>query len=254
MAEEKPAIIIITGAWHLPESWDYVKTRLEKAGYEVHVPGMLTVRGPDPVTHTWRVDMGVVHDTAMPIVDRGGRVVLVGHSYGGCVATISTQCQTVKERTERGLPGGLVAVVYVSAFPISKKGNSAMSTAGVYGSWVMAAELFKGQCYSINVRPEMQLSYNDLPPDEAKFWAERLCYHSQRSLEELLPFCANDISILMIYLLCEADINVPIQAQDCMVSQIPKMKTERCTAGHSPFLSQPDRTVEVVIKASRQVR
>jgi pimeloyl-ACP methyl ester carboxylesterase len=104
------------------------------------------------------------------------------------------------------------------------------------------------------VIPEMEPFYNDLPPDEAQFWTSELQHQSQRALEEpLVDFCANDITLPMTYLLCEEDKTIPIAGQEFMVSSIPAMRTERCSAGHSPFMSQPDLTANVIIKAAEEV-
>ncbi|KAI1073853.1 Alpha/beta hydrolase family-domain-containing protein [Whalleya microplaca] len=140
----KPVIILVHGSWHLPEVWNKVKSRLEAAGYEVLVPRLLTVVGPEPVHHTWRVDVAVVHDLANPFFDQGRQAVIVGHSYGGLVATMSVKDQSVADRAGRGLKGGFSAVVYLCAFPIAKRGESLLSTGGGrYNKWVIAAEPFK---------------------------------------------------------------------------------------------------------------
>ncbi|KAI0410092.1 Alpha/beta hydrolase fold-1 [Xylaria palmicola] len=250
----KPVIILISGAWHLPDSWDEVKLRLEKAGYEVYAPRLLTVVGQEPVNHSWRVDVAVVHDVAVPLFNQGRRVVLVGHSYGGLVATAAVENQSLADRRSRGLLGGFSAVVHICSFPISQRGSSLFSAVGGdYSSrvWLTAAEPFKNVPRSLEVVPDRAPFYNDLPPDMAKELGAKLQHQSQRSFEEPLEFCANDIRIPMTYLLCENDRTIPIDSQEFIVRSIPAMKTRRCTSGHSPFLSQPDLTADVIIEATR---
>ncbi|KAI0410501.1 Alpha/beta hydrolase fold-1 [Xylaria grammica] len=251
----KPVIILIHGAWHLPDVWKKVKQRLEAAGYEVYTPRLLTVVGPEPVDYSWRVDVAVVHDLVLPLFDQGREVVIVGHSYGGVVATASVEGQSIADRQSRGLRGGFSAVVYICAFPIAQRGFSLLSTkGGDYSEWTVKTEPSKKVPCSMGIIPEAgELYYSDLPPDEAKEWRAELTsrYQSQRSFEEPLGFCANDIQIPMTYLLCEGDKAVPVQSQEQMVADIPGMRTRRCTAGHSPFLSQPDLTAEVIIEAAQ---
>ncbi|KAI1314282.1 Alpha/beta hydrolase fold-1 [Xylaria venustula] len=251
----KPVIILIHGAWHLPAVWKKVKQRLEAAGYEVYAPRLLTVVGPEPVDYSWRVDVAVVHDIVLPLFEQGRQAVIVGHSYGGVVATASVEGQSVADRQSRGLQGGFSAVVYICAFPIAKRGSSLLSTkGGDYSEWTIKAESFKRIPCSMKVVPgAAELYYSDLPPDEAKELIADVGknYQSQRSFEEPLGFCANDIRIPMTYLLCEGDKAVPVQSQEEMVADIPRMKTRRCTAGHSPFLSQPDITAEVIVEAAQ---
>jgi pimeloyl-ACP methyl ester carboxylesterase len=105
---------------------------------------------------------------------------------------------------------------------------------------------------SVRVVLEHAPFYNDLPPDEIHEWVAKLQFQSQHSFEEPVEYTANDVKIPMTYLLCESDEVLPIQAQEAIVAAIPSMKTRRCTAGHSPFLSQPEVVVDVVVEATRE--
>ncbi|KAI1109412.1 Alpha/beta hydrolase fold-1 [Nemania sp. NC0429] len=253
-SEPKPVIILVHGAWHSPEVWTQVKVRLEAAGFEVYTPRLLTVVGPEPTDHTWRADVAVVHDIAVPLFRQGREVVIVGHSYGGVVITASVDGQTVAERKSRGLKGGFSAVVYICAFAIAQRGLSLTSVlGGKYLDWMITAEPFKNVPFSIQLVPGQDPFYNDLPVDEASKWRAMLRCHSQKSFEEPLEFCANDIQIPMTYLLCDEDQAMPIQVQESMVAAVPRLKTRRCTAAHSPFLSQPDLTADVIADAARKI-
>ncbi|KAI1752766.1 Alpha/beta hydrolase fold-1 [Xylaria castorea] len=251
----QPVIVLIHGAWHLPDVCNKVKPRLEAAGYEVYAPRLPTVVGPEPVNYSWRVDVAVVHDLVIPLFNEGRQAVIVGHSYGGIVATASVEGQSIADRQSRGLQGGFSAVFYICAFPIAQRGDSLRSTGnGKYSEWVTSAEPFdKNTPSSVKVIPGLEPFYHDLPLDEAKELCRKLLNHSQRSFEEPVDFCANDIRIPMTYLLCEDDQTIPVKFQEYMAAAIPAMKIRRCTAGHSPFLSQPDFTTEVIIEAARDV-
>ena len=53
------------------------------------------------------------------------------------------------------------------------------------------------------------------------------------------------------YLVCEQDNAVPLAAQEALISQPgAQFRVERCPASHSPFLSMPDLTAEVVRRAA----
>ncbi|KAI1504916.1 hypothetical protein F5X99DRAFT_370277 [Biscogniauxia marginata] len=56
----------------------------------------------------------------------------------------------------------------------------------------------------------------------------------------------------MACLLREANLTIPIHHQEWMVSVASAMKIERCSAGYSPFLSQSDRTMEVIAKGAEE--
>ncbi|KAJ8131460.1 hypothetical protein O1611_g2160 [Lasiodiplodia mahajangana] len=248
----KPVIILVNGAWHLPDAWHKVKHQLEAAGYEVYTPKLLTVAKSEPLDCTWRVDAAVIHDLAIPLFNQGRQAVIVGHSYGGIVATASVEGQTVAERQSRGLRGGFAAVVFLCAFAIPQPGISLLSLLGgkYEMDWIDAAEPFTVPSSPVKVKRELAPFYTDLPREEAAKWIGKLQYQSQRSFEEPLLFCANDIKIPMTYLVCEGDKALPVYIQESMANAIPGMKIRRCTAGHSPFLSQPDLTVEVIVGAA----
>ncbi|KAJ8121000.1 hypothetical protein ONZ43_g2441 [Nemania bipapillata] len=264
----KPVIILIPGAWHGPDAWHKVKVRIEAVGYEVYAPKLLTTTESGPLDFSWRVDVGVVHDLAIPLFNQGRQAVIVGHSYGGIVATAAVEGQSVAERESRGLHGGFSAVVYITAFATSQRGASLLSMIGGKNpEWTVEAS--ENVCFcpsppstlkltwhlqmpgSIDVEPRLAPFYNDLSPDEATEWIGKLQHQSIRSFTEPMEFCADDIKIPMTYLLCESDKALPIQLQEFMVDAVPRIKTRRCLAGHSPFLSQPNLTAEVIIDAAR---
>ncbi|KAI5925865.1 Alpha/beta hydrolase fold-1 [Camillea tinctor] len=253
MSQPKPAIVIVTGAWHLPPSWDKVSSRLRAGGYAVRVPRLLSVCGPEPVDHTWRVDAAVVRDAAMPFVAQGREVVLVGHSYGGVVAMVAAEGLTVADRAARGLKGGVKAILFVCALLMTERGVSTMEAKGGYADWMAPGQpVFQGISYSFPVVPGKEPFYNDLPPEEAEYWIGKLQRQSQRAMEEPLPICLKDINVSMTYLFCEADQSIPIEDQRRLVAGVPGMKTEWCSAAHSPFLSQPDFTTDVIKKVAEE--
>lgn len=56
------------------------------------------------------------------------------------------------------------------------------------------------------------------------------------------------------YLYCESDQALPLSLQEAMVKHSGlRVQELRCTAGHSPFLSQPDTFVERIQEAVRAV-
>jgi pimeloyl-ACP methyl ester carboxylesterase len=90
----KPTVVLVHGAWADSGSWDQVVARLQRQGYRV-------VAFPTPLR-------GLPDDSAYLaafLQSVGGRIVLVGHSYGGAVITnAATGNLDVK------------ALVYVDAF------------------------------------------------------------------------------------------------------------------------------------------
>lgn len=148
-SKSKPVIILIHGAWHSPDTWAKVKARLEAAGFEVYTPRLPTAVGPEPSNHSWRADVAAVHDVVIPLFRQGREAVIVGHSYGGIVATVAVEGQSVAERESRGLRGGFGAIVYICAFALAQRGQClALVLGGRYPEWIVAAEPFKNVSYA----------------------------------------------------------------------------------------------------------
>lgn len=61
------------------------------------------------------------------------------------------------------------------------------------------------------------------------------------------------MTIPSVYLICEDDAAIPVFAQEGMVTQAQEagapLMSERIKAGHSPFLTHPEETAEVCIRA-----
>jgi pimeloyl-ACP methyl ester carboxylesterase len=99
----KPTIVLISGAFEDSSSWSGEITALQKAGYQVVAPAV-PLRG---------VASDAAYLTAL-VRTIGGQVVIVGHSYGGLLATeIAAQD-----------PEQVKAVVYAAAL-IPEAGQSA---------------------------------------------------------------------------------------------------------------------------------
>lgn len=91
--------------------------------------------------------------------------------------------------------------------------------------------------------------YNDLTPSEQQFWTSKLQHHTVIAQKTPLTKTAYT-EIPVSYLYCENDQALPLSLQEAMVKQSGvKVQELRCTAGHSPFLSQPDTFVEMVEEA-----
>lgn len=91
--------------------------------------------------------------------------------------------------------------------------------------------------------------YHDLSPEDQKYWASQLKHHTVIAQKTPLTKVAyTDIPVTYLY--CEDDQALPLAVQEMMVKQSGlEVQEMRCTAGHSPFLSQPHMFVDSVIKS-----
>jgi pimeloyl-ACP methyl ester carboxylesterase len=107
MANGKPTIVLVHGAWADASSWTGVIERLQREGFTCTAPPN-NLRGPAADAAYVRAYLETLE----------GPIVLVGHSYGGMVITnAATGLASVK------------ALVYVDAF-IPDEGQPAVALAG----------------------------------------------------------------------------------------------------------------------------
>lgn len=72
-----------------------------------------------------------------PSIDSGKRIVLITHSYSGGPGGMAAKGLSITERRAAGLPGGIIGLVFISAF-IAKQGQSLISgSGGKYAPWVI---------------------------------------------------------------------------------------------------------------------
>lgn len=101
--------------------------------------------------------------------------------------------------------------------------------------------------------PEMRF-YSDLDPADAKHWAAQLVVHpASAQCAAVTHEAYRDVPVT--YLFCENDQGLPIEAQKMMVGLVEaqgvKVDYETCSAGHSPFLSMPDKLAEIICKVAQ---
>jgi hypothetical protein len=100
--------------------------------------------------------------------------------------------------------------------------------------------------------PEI-IFYNDLSVAEQAFWINKLRPHPPPSSTTPITNVAYKY-IPTTYLLCEKDQAIPFEVQRMMVAgaeasgDVYEGEIEQivCGSGHSPFLSMPERVVEIV--------
>lgn len=102
---DRPAVVLVHGAWQTGTAWWAVKSRLRADGYRVitvNLPGR-----PGAPLAASAVSLALYRDTVIKAIKQERRpVVLVGHSFGG--VTISNVAESVPERIK--------TLVYVAAF------------------------------------------------------------------------------------------------------------------------------------------
>jgi pimeloyl-ACP methyl ester carboxylesterase len=131
----KPTVLFVPGAWHTPESFQYVADHLIAAGYDyVGVDKPSVSLGPDYVENM-DPDIESVRDAITKASDAGNDVVLVMHSYGGVPGSAGAKGLRKEDRAKEGKKGGVVRLVFVTAFALDEGQTLADISKGSSNNW-----------------------------------------------------------------------------------------------------------------------
>ena len=115
----KPTVVIVPGAWHPASLYDGFVSRLQEAGYGAVVATYPSVDSPSPKTATCEKDAQAVRQQCLSLIeDESKDLLLLCHSYGGIPGGGAAVGLSKTERVEKGKKGGILGLVYMSAFVV----------------------------------------------------------------------------------------------------------------------------------------
>ncbi len=274
------SFLLVHGAWHTSHCWNHVVARLAAANKRVHaidLPGAgLNAKFPRSYLAQ---DAKALQTEVSPLKDIGlldyenaavaqvramagsGKVVLVGHSFGGC--TITRVAERIPELVHRlvyltaHVPARQRTVFDLMSLPEGATGLSATTQIGdpaVTGA----------------------VRINNRNSDADYVEKCRQCFYNDVSTADFLPFAATlmpDVSLKgfqddaggtaerwgklpRTYIRCTLDNAIPIALQDRFIAEAdaytPGNKFEQHTlvASHSPFASMPGQLAALLLKLS----
>jgi pimeloyl-ACP methyl ester carboxylesterase len=245
----KPVIIIVTGAWHIPEHYAKVSNRLRHLGYLVECPRLATNNNAKPANKSVDDDVALVRQLALNHLDKGHNVVAIMHSYGGIVGSTAFAELGPSSRLAKA---HVQALLYVAAF-VPLQGESLFQIiGGTPAPWFHAHDMGY-----LEVDSPVTAFYNDVTEAECNKAVSALVVHATRAQTEapsqqLQKDGLAWLHIPTTYLLCENDHALPLKYQEMMLDRMEamyphlKVRREACASGHSPFLSDPDCLLRVI--------
>jgi len=276
----KPVFVLVHGAWHGAWTWSDLVPELAKAGYAsvaLDLPGAGT-RTLLPKSFQKRpLDMAAFSTEMSPVAaitqdERtsatidvvkcaasmgNGRVVLVGHSWGGL--TIS--------RVAEAVPELLQSVVYLSAFLLPNGvpagallGDAAFSTSLV--NPMMKADPQKVGALRMDTRTDdpagraamKRAFYGDISDERFDVIANFL-HPDEVASTAGVPMAITGSrygTVQRHYIAMDADNAIPPVAQDMMVKVVDESKiggstsVHRMSGSHSPFFAKPGELAQVL--------
>ncbi|KAH8881127.1 alpha beta-hydrolase [Thozetella sp. PMI_491] len=249
----RPTILMVHGSWHPPEFYKTQLDLIETHDFPTACPRQPSV-GALPPIGLMEDAQAIQHQLKELIEVEGKDVIVVGHSYGGVVTSQAVDPTFGKKaRTEQGKPGGVIHLLFVTAWivPLGESLGSMLGSPLQLPPFIPTKE--NGMCMMLD--PETRF-YNDLSPAEQKKWASQLV--ECPAVAQLTAITqAAYLHYPSTYLFCDNDQGIPLFLQEQMVADAEAVsgrafRHEHCSAGHSPFLSQPDTILKVIEKIAAE--
>lgn len=212
MTDQRPTLVLVPGAWHLPSTYDLLRGELDALGHP-SLAVKLPTTGPDARGGV-RDDADVIRAACEAV---GGPVVVLAHSYGGIPATEALA----------GLPQAR-HLVYLAAF-VPDVDESMYTLLGA-----PEPEVVDGM-FPIGDDPRAQL-YADVPEAVADLAVSRLVDQRHQPFADRVTRAAWH-TLPTSYIVTEQDASVAVALQERMAARTKDVR--RMATSHSPFLSRP---------------
>lgn len=250
-----PTLVFIPGSWHQPTCYRKV-TKLLQEQHQLRCISITLPSTTDNPAATFKDDLDTACDAISKETVQGRNVVVVAHSYGGMVGNSAikdfAQPRHAALEQNRGRETGHVIGLILIASGFTLTGLSFMDP--FFGhpppSWRANAE----SGYAELVTPPRELFYHDLPAEEAEFWSSQLTTQSLKALFEGAEYTyAGWKDVPVWYIGTVEDRGLPVVAQRMQVGMARQMggrvEHRELQTSHSPFLSQPEATVQIMLQA-----
>lgn len=249
----KPAIVLVHGAWHVPEHYSDFMQQLQKAGFEVFCPRLPTCEVTERLTADMFSDAKVVRSQVISLIDKSREVIMLLHSYGGAVGTEAVKGLSSSERATHGLHGGVIHLVYMCGFMLQV--GESVGGASLPRPVPEPVESDDATGTTFLGEPPIQLFYADLEPERAKKMESLLSRQSGPAMTDAITYPAWQY-IPTTYLRTQED---QVLFPDWQERQIKAVKdagtslaVETFKSSHSPYLSMPGEMVAAVKRAAEQ--
>ncbi|KAJ3163792.1 hypothetical protein HDU88_006285 [Geranomyces variabilis] len=241
MTADLPTVLFVHGAWHSPGCWDTVRGILAARNITSHAAANSSA-GNDPhfLTHMYADSENVTRTLA----DLSSReVVLVGHSYGGCIITDASAAAANVKR-----------LVYLAAV-VPCAGQSLMAFSAEESQ--QGREVFfetneeAGYC---SVKPELAVPifYADVEPKLAQAAAAGLKLQGLAGFGQPVRAVAHT-NKPATYIVATNDQCVPVETQRRWAGAAGITDLVEIPSGHSPFYSHPELLADVLEKIVKDV-
>ncbi|KAK3617316.1 hypothetical protein LTR22_026779 [Elasticomyces elasticus] len=249
----QPTLVLVHGSWHCPEHFELLIPALSHHGYKIATASLPSTQSMDLPPRDLFDDTAAVRDAVLTELSRGNDVVVVAHSYGGCVTNNALEGLNRRARTAAGHKSAVTAIVFLCAAPLPA-GTTFLAALG--GKPHPVHDFSKSKDF-VEVGPPGPgyYFYNDLTPEASEKYSAMLRPQAWVVSGQTTKYTAY-VDIPSWYLFTEKDQVLPPPAQRGIVqaaeSQGVKLKTASLESSHSPFLSMPEETTDFIVQAAKE--
>ncbi len=247
----QPTLVLVHGSWHRGVCYDPIVKLLQgEHGLKciaVDLPS--TSNNPEA---SFKDDIDVTQDAIRSETTAGRDVIVIAHSYGGMVGSSAIKgfAKPKTEATESDI-GHVIGFILIAS-GCNMAGLAFMDP--FFGipppSWRVNKETGYAE---LTVSPR-DLFYHDVPEEEAEYWVSKLTSQSLKALFEGGEYSYpgwQDVPVW--YIGTTEDHGLPVVAQRMGIGLARQMgaviEHREMRTSHSPFLSQPKETVEIIVQA-----
>ncbi|KAM5344248.1 hypothetical protein ACJ41O_012785 [Fusarium nematophilum] len=249
---QKPTIVLVPGAWHGPDTWNKVVSAMEAEGYKCIPVALPTTQGD--VSANFSDDVKAVRDSIVAETSQGINVVVVVHSYGGAVGSSALKGLTPPNSAlpSAGETTGHVIGLFMIATGFVVAGLTFLDGLGGKPPPIWECDWENGIA-NITVDPR-ELFYHDLPVEEGEYWVGKLQKQALKAFTEgAADAYAGWKEVPVWYLATTEDKSHPTEVQMAFVQRAQAeggdVKWSEIASSHSPMLSKPKETVEILLEA-----
>ncbi|OKL59932.1 hypothetical protein UA08_04852 [Talaromyces atroroseus] len=251
----KPAIVIVPGSFTGPEFYDSLSSILQKEhGFEVIVGALQSAsRSPPEKPATLQEDAAYFRGIVEALSSQGKDIVIVGHSFGGAVATQSVKSVTKPERQAAGADaGGAVRMVYLASV-LPDIGQAPLEAMG--GQLGQNIKIL-GDFMHIDADAAAPVFFPGLPSDVALDLARKLKCQSTLSFLDPPNYTAVD-HVPVTYIYTTKDNIIPVEYQQVWVEKLKQRNAKKVSTvtidehHYAPTLA-PEVTAKAIVEAITQ--
>ena len=131
-------MVLVPAGWHSPAHYQEFTERLNVAGFDTVTQRLPSCDSLDPNEQSVATDAAFIRNTLLlPSINAGEDVVVIMHSYGGGPGAVAAKGLSKADRQAAGLTGGIIGLIFVSAFVAGEGQTLLDGSGGKFAPWVI---------------------------------------------------------------------------------------------------------------------